>query len=311
MRAMILAAGLGTRLRPLSELCPKPAMPVRGIPLVAFGLHWLAAQGVRQVVVNVHHLPERVREGVERYGPGSLEVRFSEEPRLLDTGGGIRRAASFLRESDPCVVVAADMLLDVSLAPIVAEHQAGRSGVTLVLRDDPRGGQFGTIGLDAGGRVRRIGGRLDLGGEERAGLYLSLALLSPGAFDWMPEAEVFGILDAWLGRRLQEGGDDVRGTILERESCIWEPVGTPEEYLQANLTPPRLGYFDPDEPARRAGVRFEPGRVIGAGAEIGANVDLQRAVVWEGERVPAGLRARGGVFAGGRFHPCEEPRSRS
>ncbi len=83
-------------------------------------------------------------------------------------------------------------------------------------------------------------------------------------------------------------------------------MGTLPEYLAVNLDPPRLSYLDPDERARAEGTRFEGDVVVGAGAELGAGVELRRAVVWDGEKVPAGLRASDGVFAGGRFHPCIE-----
>ena len=103
---MILAAGLGARLRPLSELCAKPAMPVRGIPVIAHMLTLLAKHHVTEVVINLHHLPNTVREAVERHRPAGLEVRYSEETELLGTGGGMKRVAGFLRESDPSLVLA-------------------------------------------------------------------------------------------------------------------------------------------------------------------------------------------------------------
>ena len=231
---MILAAGLGTRMRPLSALRPKPVLPVRGIPLLAWPLAWLARQGVREVIVNLHHLPDATRAAAERWVPPGLAVHFSEEPTLLGTGGGIRRAASFLRESDPSLVLAGDALFDFALAPLAARHRARRDAVTLILREDAR--------------------------AER----------------------------------------------LDARACTWVPVGTPAEYLSANLAPTAVGYLDADAVARGLGVRLEPDLVIGAGAQLGAGVRLQRAVVWDGERVPAGLHASGGVFAGGAFHRIEE-----
>ncbi len=96
---MIVAAGLGTRLDPLTRLRPKPALPVRGLPLVAYSLALLARHGVTQAVVNVHHLPELLVDAARRHCPAGLELRFSRETELLGTGGGIRRVADFLRES--------------------------------------------------------------------------------------------------------------------------------------------------------------------------------------------------------------------
>jgi NDP-sugar pyrophosphorylase family protein len=304
---MIVAAGLGARLRPLSELCPKPALPVRGLPLVAYSLHLLARHGVREVVINVHHLPERLIDAARRFAPAGLALRFSCEAELLDTGGGIRRVAEFLRESDPCLLLGADMLLDADLARLVRIHRERRDAWTLLLRDDPRGARFGTIGVDAEGRVRRIGTRFALPGEVRAGVYVWANAVSPRAFDRMPERERFGHLDDWLAPWLAAGARDVRAEIWGPEACVWEPVGTPREYLEVNLAPPRLGHLDADALARARGVRFEAECVIGAGASIGAGARLRHVVVWDGERVPASLRAEQGVFAGGVFHPCAGP----
>jgi mannose-1-phosphate guanylyltransferase len=304
---MIVAAGLGTRLRPLSLLRPKPALPVRGIPLVAYHLALLAHHGVSEAVINVHLMPERLMEAARRWCPPGLSLRFSVEPELLDTGGAIRAVAKFLRESDPCLLLGGDMLLDVDLGALVERHRARRAALTLLLRDDPRIERFGSIGADAQGRVRRIGSRFDLGGTVQAGLYTWVNVVSAAALDTLPERRVFGHLDDWIAPRLASGARDVHAELASPDACRWEPVGTPAEYLAANLQPLRLSYLDVDAVARRAGTRFEPELVIGAGATLGAGASLRRAVVWDDEIVPPGMRARDGVFAGGTFHSCAQP----
>jgi NDP-sugar pyrophosphorylase family protein len=302
---MILAAGLGTRMRPLSLLRPKPILPVRGIPLLAYALAWLARHGVTEAILNLHHLPEATRAAARAWAPPGLALHFSHEAELLGTGGGIRRAASFLRESDPSLVISGDMLCDLDLGAFVARHRAGGDAVTLALREDPRADRFGTIGVDAEGVVRRIATRFDQGGERAAGVYVHATAIAPRAFDWLPGRDAFSHLDDWLAPRIAGGARDVRGLVYTPDECPWEPVGTPGEYLAANLQPQSLSYFDGDARARALGVRLEPELVVGAGAEIGAGAVLRRVVVWDGERVPAGTRARGGVFAGGAFHPIE------
>jgi NDP-sugar pyrophosphorylase family protein len=304
---MIVAAGLGTRLRPLSELRPKPALPVRGLPLVAYHLALLARHGVREVVINVHHLPERLMEAARRWCPPQIELSFSFEPELLDTGGGIRAVADFLRQSDPCLLLGGDMLLDVDLSGLVERHRARGVAVSMLLRDDPRAASFGSIGTDAAGHVRRIGSRFDLGGSVRSGVYTWVNVVSARALADLPERRIFGHLDHWIAPRLAAGARDVIAELAPPGDCLWEPVGTPAEYLEVNLRPLRLSYLDPEAVATRAGARFAPDLVIGAGATLGAGASLQRAVVWDGEMVPPGLSARDGVFAGGSFHPCASP----
>lgn len=311
MRAMILAAGLGTRMRPLSQLRAKPAMPVLGRPVIAYGLALLARHGVTEVIVNLHHLPESITRAVERFGPPGLAVSYSHEPEPLGTGGGIRRAREFLAASDPSIVLAGDMLLDLDLGDLIAAHRRSGATCTLVLRRDPRAPQFGTIGIDAGGRVRRIARRFDLGGERDAGVFLGVRILSPAIFDCLPDLPddaAFEDLSDWLAPALRAGHSGIRGHILESHEAVWEPVGTLEEYLAANLAPPTLSYLGPGEIAAE-GTKVR-GRtadvVVGATARIGSGAVIERCVVWEGERVPSGFEARGGVFAGGRFYACEE-----
>jgi len=302
---MIVAAGLGTRLRPLSDLRPKPALPVRGIPLIGYTLALLRRHGVSEVVVNLHHRPEALREAAERWCPSNLELHFSYEPQLLDTGGGIRRVADFLQGSDPCLLVGGDMILDADLGALVQRHRQGQRAVTLLLREDPRAPRFGTIGVDREGRVRRIAERFDLGGSERAGVYVWANVVSATALDELPDREVFSHLDDWLAPRLAAGAGDVVAEVASPDECLWEPVGTPAEYLAANLRPMALSYWDAAARARAAGTRFEGDVVIGAGAELGPGVRLRRAVVWDGEKVPAGFQGEDGVWAGGAFHSCQ------
>jgi NDP-sugar pyrophosphorylase family protein len=302
---MILAAGLGTRLRPLSDLRPKPAVPVRGLPLLAYTLHLLARHGVGEVVVNVHRQSELVEEACERFAPAGLRVLFSHERTLLDTGGGIRRVAAFLRESDPCLLLGGDMLLDADLGALVRLHRERGDAATLLLKEDARAAGFGTIGVDGSGSVRRIAKRLELGGERRAGLWTWANVVAPRAFDAMPDRDVFVFLDDWLGGMLRGGARDVRAVLAREGEITWEPVGTPGEYLAANLAKRSLSYLDAEALAREAGTSLGPDWVVGSCASLGAGVRLERAVVWDGEVVPRGAHLAGGVFAGGAFHPCE------
>jgi mannose-1-phosphate guanylyltransferase len=277
---------------------------VRGIPLIAYTLALLARHDVKEVIINAHHLPDILMDAARRHCPAGLDLRFSIEAELLDTGGGIRRVAEFLRESDPCLIVAGDMLLDADLSALVATHHEHRDAWTMLLRaGDPREKSFGTIGVDSKNRVRRIGTRHDIGGEHRAGLYAWANVVAARAFDSLPEREIFSHFDGWIAPQIALGATDIRGEILASEDFVWEPVGTPAEYLAANLDPVQLSYHAAIADAQRAGARIEGDLVIGAGAELGPGVQLQRTVVWDGEHVPEGLDASDGVFAGGVFHP--------
>lgn len=289
----------------LSDLCAKPALPVRGLPTVAYLLVWLRHHGVDEVILNLHHRGEDVRRAAREHCPEGLALHFVDEPVLRGTGGGIAGAVEFLRASSPSIIVPGDMVIDFDLTAAIARHQARGARATLLLRDDPRSAQFGTIGTDGDGVIRRIGSAMDLGDEDpaRAGVFISVRVLSPEVFDGIPEETVFEDLSDWFAPQLRAGARDLIGERLAPDECVWIPVGTPAEYLAANRAPIPLSYWDSDAAARARGVRFLPGDVVvGARSHIPGSVRLQRAVVWDDEVVPENLDGQDGVFARGTFY---------
>ncbi|MCH2171204.1 NDP-sugar synthase [Myxococcota bacterium] len=301
---MIVSAGLGTRMMPLTDLLPKPALPVRGLPLIAYQLALLAHHGVSEVAINTHRHHEKLEEAARAFCPSGVSLVFSHEQTLLDTGGGIRRMAHFLRESDPCVILGGDQILDTDLTRLVAMHHERNDAVTLLLVDDPRSEEFGSIGIDSKGALRRVAGRFDLGGETCSGLYTWVNVVSPRAFDSLPEREVFGHIDDWLIPLLATGASDIRGHVATPENCLWVPVGTLPEYLTANLESRTLSYLDAEGRAELRGVRFLSDVVIGAGAKVESDARLRNVVIWDGEHVPA-IRVDNGIFADATFHRCD------
>jgi NDP-sugar pyrophosphorylase family protein len=292
---------------PLRDLCAKPALPVRGVPVIAYLLELLKRHGVCEVIVNLCHHPDSVREAVRRYKPDGIDVSFSREPEPLGTGGGIRKVRDFLMKSDPSLVLSGDMLLDLDLTGLISRHQKRGDLATLVLREDSRVAQFGSIGIAKGGGVRRIAKTFDLGQEHESGVFTGVRVLSSASLETLPDRDVFEDLRDWIVPLLKGGTRNVTGELLAPNRCTWEPVGNPEEYLRANFQPPSLSFFDSDARAQERGVEFRDQVVIGAGAELGQGAKLTRCVVWDGERVPAGTVANDGVFAQGRFIACEMP----
>lgn len=314
MRAMILAAGLGTRMRPLTDERAKPALPVRGRPVVSLLLELLARQGVREVLINLHHLPETIRRAVEADHPSELDIQWSIEEKPLGTGGGIRRAAAFLRESETCVVLAGDMLLDLDLRGLHARHVASGRGVTLVLRSDPREASFGSVGIDAEGRVCRIGRHAvaAAGVEAGRGLFTSVRFFDREVLGEWPESEVFEDLRDWLMPRAERDAIVLGAEIVDPSASVWEPVGTPQEYLEVNLHPPDLPRLG--GPATRWQGPIEiSGRardvVSARTVRLPGDAELSRCVVWDGASVSAGAKARDGVFGVQGFHAFAPPAS--
>lgn len=151
--ALVLTAGLGTRLRPLTYCRAKPAVPVAGSPLIRRLLQWLEAQGVRDLVLNLHYKPETITREVGDGSDLGVRVRYSWEPRLLGTAGGPRRALPLLG-APRFFIVNGDTLSDIPLAQLVTAHARSGARVTLAVVPNPNPRKYGGVAADEAGWVR-------------------------------------------------------------------------------------------------------------------------------------------------------------
>jgi NDP-sugar pyrophosphorylase family protein len=231
MKAVILAAGVGTRLRPLTDACPKPMLPIAGRPLLCRTLDWLRDNGVVESALNLHHLPQVVRAGLGDGSAWGMSLRFSYEPELLGTSGAVRAIAERFRGwfDQTFLLVYGDMLLDIDLAELLAFHQASRAVLTLALKHTATPRSQGMIELDSTGRVRRFVEKPQgwQGGDlANAGVYLC----EPAILETIPAGiSDFGhdIIPALLASGAIVCGRLAHGYLLD--------IGTPEAYAQAQL----------------------------------------------------------------------------
>ena len=144
MKAMVLAAGQGTRLRPLTDHTPKALIPVAGRPMIEYSLLLLRHYGIRDIIINLHHLGDQIESYLGTGKQWGLEITYSKELELLDTGGGLLKAKPFLQEGT-FIVINTDVLIDLSLSDLLAFHEKNRAVATLVLRPDPLADQYGSM----------------------------------------------------------------------------------------------------------------------------------------------------------------------
>lgn len=242
-RAMVLAAGRGIRLAPLTDRLPKPLAPVAGRPMIAHVLDFLRSGGIDEVVINLHHLGHLIEETVgdgHRFG---LRVRYSREDPIRDTGGGLKHAEPLLG-GEPFVVANADSLLEVSLRDMIAYHEERRGLVTLAVRPDPDAARYGLVELDAEDRVRRIAGEPAETPADglRPFMFPGLHILEPAVFAWMDAGETFSVTRVTYPRLLRGGCPIVGYPTTAR----WVTIDTPESLAAA------------DRELRRAPFRFGP-----------------------------------------------------
>ena len=226
MRAMILAAGRGERARPLSDTVPKPLFPVNGRPLISYALGLLKDHGITDIVINVHHLADQIEQALSTCAEFGLNITFSREKRLLETGGGIAMAMKPYQH-ETFAVVNADVICDVDLGQILETHRQSQADATMILRDNPAPDRIPVVEWNpADERV------LDIRGELRASttssrqmMFTGVQVLGPAAFEYLiPKRE--SVIDAFYLPALREG----RRIHGYRCKGYWADLGTLEGY---------------------------------------------------------------------------------
>lgn len=293
--AMVLAAGLGERMRPLTARRAKPALPLLNRPLIVEIGRRLAQSGVRTLVVNLHHRGESVRQALGDGSALGVQVIYSEEPeRPLGTGGGFARARRHL-EKAPFLLVNGDSLPGCDFRALARAHARLKSLATLVVRPLRPGETYRPVEADASGRLWRIAGRpasplLPPHGLQQY-VFTGVHLIDPGIFEFLPEQEVFDINHDVYPAALAAG----RVLAVYPDASPWYEFGDPARYLMASLAILETGGLEgaPERPVR-PGVhaaadargleeaRLEPPVWLGQGAWLGAGARLWRCVVGPG-----------------------------
>jgi mannose-1-phosphate guanylyltransferase len=284
-QAFVLGAGLGTRLRPLTDELPKTLVPVFGKPLITFALDHLLAAGVQSFVVNTHHLSEHFQAAFGSGAYRSHPLSLIDEPVLLETGGGIKNAEPLLTEPT-FLLYSGDILTDLPLAPLIEEHFRAGNEVTLALRSTGLGSQV----------AFREGRILDIAGRDRpAGNYdyANVSVWNRSAFARFSlgkKISFIPVLVDWI----KEGGR-VGGVVIEQGT--WFNLRSAKDYLALHQTianqPWRPDYLWPNDwPTRiAAGAMVEPdaqvtgASFVGTGCKVGAEALIRDSIIWPGAQI--------------------------
>ncbi|MSO42326.1 MAG: NDP-sugar synthase [Solirubrobacterales bacterium] len=321
MRAMILAAGLGKRLRPLTFLMPKPMAPVLNAPVMAHGLRLLVRHGFGEVLANVSYMPEQIERHFGDGAGAGVELGFSREEKPLGTAGGVARASEFLTVTDSFLVISGDALTDIDLAAMREAHLAHDGIATLATKRVADSSEFGVAITGEDGRIQGFQEKPDpaeaLSDLANCGIYMFRSEI----FDHFPPPEQ---------RSAAAGPDDPPGFVdwamdvfprlLDADipfyshefGSYWNDIGSIEEYVQGNAdalagavainnpgTELAEGVFVTGGGDLGAG-GVKPPVLVGAGCELGEGVDLHGpVVVGDGCRIGAGAMLRNAVVLSG------------
>lgn len=266
--ALVLCAGLGTRLRPLTDVRAKPAMPVAGEPIIRRIVAWLVSQGVDDLVLNLHHRPETLTAVLGDGGDLGARVRYSWElPRILGSAGGPRLARAIVG-ADTFLIVNGDTLTDVDLGHLADTHAASGAVVTLALVPNREFLRYGGVQLDADGRVTGF----IRPGPSAAGSchYIGVQVVAGRVFDGVEPGEaassIGGVYDALVAS--QPGS--VRGVVCD---AAFHDVGTPGDYWRTSHA--------------FAAASGSTGSSIGRGGRIDASARVTQSILWDDVEVGA------------------------
>ncbi|MGE0473239.1 MAG: NDP-sugar synthase [Nitrospirales bacterium] len=241
MKAMILAAGFGTRLRPLTNTVPKPLLPVGGIPLIVWNLMLLRAHGIRQVIINLHYLGHLIQEAIGNGAKWDMDITYSHEPDILGTGGGMKKALRFF-ENQPFLVINGDTLIDLDVQAFIAFHREQQGAATLVLRDDPDAERWGVVECNRYHRLLRINGKgvkeIQQDSSMARRMFAGVHILDPGLLQKEPEKVSFSIIETYT--KALARGSYLFGFV---HAGYWSDVGTMECYTQAQRAAESENFF--------------------------------------------------------------------
>jgi NDP-sugar pyrophosphorylase family protein len=307
LRGVVLAAGLGLRLRPLTDEIPKPLLPVAGKPILAHTLDALARAGCQAVAINLHHLGPKIRAVIGDAHRG-MPIEYFEEPEILGTLGALPPMRDFLRPAGLMILVNGDSLCRWPAESLIARHRATGARATLLLATRPDPAELGGgVGVDRGGRIVQMRDARAVGVVARRRVFAGMHVFAPELLDEVPDGPADIVESLYLPRL-------ARGERFESlaTGALWHDLGNRQRYLDGALAwvagRPGGRWMSPyaeisptasiDRSIVEAGCRIEAGATIEAsillpGALIGAGSALRSALIGPGVSIEAGRTVDG------------------
>jgi len=287
-KAFILGAGLGTRLRPLTNILPKPLVPIFHEPMVNYALRHCQSVGITDFSINTHHLPNTWESTYPDHHFNGSSLQFFYEPTLLETGGGICNIASFIK-NDPLLIYNGDILTDINIQQLINHHEASDNVATLGLRSTGDNCNV-NISDDHVTDMRNLLGNTP-GTHQFTGIYC----INPEILELIPNEEVVSIVPAFI--QLIQANQ--LGAVVLNDGD-WFDIGNPDAYraVHTHLRASRTDSIHPD-------VNIHPDAdidpdtcIIGPGAIIGEGANLRNTIVWPGVSVPPHTTHRDTIITG-------------
>ena len=278
MKSMILAAGFGTRLRPLTDKRPKALMPVANRPILAWSMDYLRNYGATDIIINAHHHQEQVVDYVRQRSSHGLRTEVSVEPKILGAGGGIKNVEDFFGR-EPFVVMNVDILTDIDLEAALRDHKNSGALVTLVLHDCA---PYNQVQIDKDLNITDIGKTACAGKLAFTGIHI----IDPAVLAMIPAGVFSDIIPCY--RDLIRDGKAIKAYVSRNH--YWRDIGSISQYMEANRDFAARPFLIGSDCRIHPSARLEDWAVIGDGCRIDEGAIIRRSVLWEGLELKAGTR---------------------
>src|SRR5215213_2990839 len=275
MRAIVLSAGYGTRLWPLTEDRTKPAIPILGKPLVGYVAEYLAGYGIDEIVVNLHHRPESVRQALGDGSRFGVKLHYVEEPEILGTSGALDNTREFF-EHETFIAINGKIITDIDLNAALETHRDANALATLVLLPNPRRERFSVVETEDG-RVKAFGA-MPIEDDKEPLMFTGIQILEPRIFEYIPRG-VFSHSTTDVYPQAIARGEVVAAHVA---SGKWRELSTLKRYLDISI-----------ELLREAGKTYD----AGARTVVSENASVVDSILWDDVEVGDGARVSRAILA--------------
>ena len=276
---MILAAGLGTRLRPLTSNRPKALVPIGNKPIIDRLIRYLKVHHISEVVVNAHHHPQQVVKHLSGGKPFGIDIDVRIEPEILGTGGGIKNTEDFW-DADPFCVINGDILTNIDLGEAFKVHRENGSLATLILHSYR---PFNQVQIDNHLNIT------DIASENHTGrlAFTGIHIIEPGLLDYIPSGAFSNIIDCY--RELIRSGKPIRAHLSKGH--YWRDIGTLNSYVIANKESLKENSFLIAPGCRiHRSAKLKDWVIIGKKSSLEKDVEIRGSILWENVTIKSGTK---------------------
>ncbi len=291
-KGMILAAGLGQRLKPITDHIPKPLVPILNRPNILYSIDFLRRHGIKEILINLFHLGDQIEKFLEDGRAYGVKVTYSKESVLLGTGGGVKAAESFFKGENAFLLINCDFICDFDISAPIQSHLEAKSLASMILyQNEAMQSRYAKVGTDPSGRLCHLG-KHQTAPDTTTGIFTGIHILSPQCFSYL-KPEPSGINEVLYPTLMKEHAAQVRGYFCKG---LWLDTGEPKTILEATQTLLKkqgIPNLKGEGILLGEGASIGEGVIVGDHCQIGKGSSLKNTILMPHSKVPEHQKIEG------------------